>query len=193
MKEPAILWDHYSKGWFLWSSSGIPFFHRPNDVRAVLRPDGMRVSRSLARSLNSGRFQATFDTCFAEVMHGCADRPASWLTPVHHRIFREAHRNGWAHSAEVWVDGRLAGGVYGVAVGRVFCGESMFTRETGAGKAAHWALMHRLEECGFELLDSQFLNPHTESLGVVEIPAEEFDRILRHGLAEPKPVWRNDP
>ena len=135
-------------------------------------------SRSLRRRIRRGDFEVRIDTAFAEVVAACA-RPRSrrdgvWITPSLQAAYRELHRLGYAHSVEAWREGRLAGGVFGVAVGGLFAAESMFHRETDASKVALAHLVERLKRRGFELLDIQVLTPHTARLGAREIPRRQY-------------------
>ena len=163
-------------------SSEVLWF-RP-DPRAVIPLDGFHVSRSLARTLRRGRFEVRVDTAFTTVMRGCADRPeGSWISERFVEVYGALHRAGKAHSVEAWRDGRLVGGVYGLALGGAFMAESMFHRETDASKVALAALVGRLRERGFTVLDVQYLTPHLESLGAVEITRREYERRLERALA----------
>jgi leucyl/phenylalanyl-tRNA---protein transferase len=163
--------------------SGEVLWFRP-DPRAVIPLDGFHVSRSLARTLRRGRFEVRVDTAFAAVMRGCADRPeGSWISERFVEVYGALHRAGTAHSVEAWRDRRLVGGVYGLALGGAFMAESMFHRETDASKVALAALVGRLRERGFTVLDVQYMTPHLESLGAVEITRREYERRLERALA----------
>jgi leucyl/phenylalanyl-tRNA--protein transferase len=135
--------------------------------------------------VRSGRFTATVDRSFAQVVQGCAHRAGEgvWITPDMIDAYVRLHEIGHAHSVEVWHEGELAGGVYGVTVGGLFAGESMFTRVRDASKVALVHLMERLRQCGFELFDVQFLNEHTARLGAIEIPRREYLARLRRAIA----------
>ncbi|HTY78443.1 MAG TPA: leucyl/phenylalanyl-tRNA--protein transferase [Candidatus Bathyarchaeia archaeon] len=162
--------------------SGEVLWFRP-DPRAIIPLDGFHVSRSLARTLKGGRFEIRLDTDFEGVMRGCADRPeGSWIDERFVEVYGALHRAGKAHSVEAWREGRLAGGTYGVAVGGAFMAESMFHRETDASKVALAALVERLGERGFTLLDVQYLTPHLASLGAVEISRREYEARLVRAL-----------
>jgi leucyl/phenylalanyl-tRNA---protein transferase len=153
------------------------------DPRAVIPLDGFHVSRSLARTLRRAVFEVRVDTDFEGVMRGCADRPeGTWISERFVEVYGALHRAGKAHSVEAWRGGRLAGGVYGLALGGAFMAESMFHRETDASKVALAALTSRLRERGFILLDVQYLTPHLESLGAVEIARREYERQLEEAL-----------
>ena len=163
--------------------SGEVLWFRP-DPRTVIPLDGFHVSRSLARTLRRGRFEVRVDTAFATVMRGCADRPeGSWISERFVEVYGALHRAGKAHSVEAWRDRRLVGGVYGLALGGAFMAESMFHRETDASKVALAALVGRLSERGFTVLDVQYMTPHLESLGAVEITRREYERRLERALA----------
>lgn len=160
------------------------------DPRGVLPLQGLSVSRSLRRSTR--RFTVTVDTSFAQVVAACADpdRDGAWITPHVREAYERLHRLGWAHSVECWRDGVLAGGLYGVAIGGLFAGESMFHRETDASKVALVHLVELLRSSGDadrRLLDVQWRTEHLASLGVVELPREEYLRRLRTALALPLP------
>jgi leucyl/phenylalanyl-tRNA--protein transferase len=162
--------------------SGEVLWFRP-DPRAVIPLDGFHVSRSLARTIRRGRFEIRVDTDFEGVMRGCADRrEGSWIDGRFVDVYAALHRAGKAHSVEAWREGRLVGGTYGVALGGAFMAESMFHRETDASKVALAALVSRLWERRFILLDVQYLTPHLESLGAIEIPRHEYERRLAHAL-----------
>ena len=160
------------------------------DPRAVIPLDGLRVSRSLRKS--AGRFEIRVDTAFAEVVAGCADprRSGAWITADIARAYLRLHELGWAHSVEAWAGGRLAGGLYGIGIGRFFAGESMFHRETDASKVALMGLVARLDGAGGLLLDVQWLTPHLASLGAVEIPRRRYLSLLGAALDGPPAQWR---
>ncbi len=153
------------------------------DPRGVIPLDGLRVSRSLRRSV--GRFEVRVDTEFEQVMRACADphRPHGWIDDEFVAAYVRLHELGWTHSVETWRDGRLVGGLYGVAIGGLFAGESMFHRESDASKVALVALVARLRARGAPLLDVQWVTPHLASLGAVPISREEYGRRLRTAVA----------
>ena len=156
------------------------------DPRAVIPLDGFHVSHSLARTLRRAVFEVRVDTDFEGVMRGCADRPeGTWISERFVEVYGALHRAGKAHSVEAWREGRLAGGVYGLALGGAFMAESMFHRETDASKVALAALTSRLRERGFILLDVQYVTAHLESLGAIEITRREYERRLERALALP--------
>jgi leucyl/phenylalanyl-tRNA---protein transferase len=158
--------------------------------RGVLPLDGLRVSRSLRRSVRD--YEIRVDSAFDEVMAACgsADRPDGWITAEFRRAYGRLHRLGWAHSVETWRDGRLAGGLYGVAVGGLFAGESMFHRERDASKVALVALVElmRDEHAERRVLDVQWQTPHLASLGVVRRPRADYLEALRCSLDVPCPA-----
>jgi leucyl/phenylalanyl-tRNA--protein transferase len=159
------------------------------DPRGILPIEALKISRSLRRSCAT--FEIRVDTVFDDVVAACADsrRPGRWITPRIGEAYRRLHDLGWAHSVECWRDGRLAGGLYGVDVGGLFAGESMFHRETDASKAALVALVGMLAEDGEprRLLDVQWRTDHLASLGVVEIGRDEYRRRLAVALTAPRP------
>ena len=157
-------------------------WYRP-DPRAIIPLDGFHISRSLARTLRRGRFEARVNTCFDEVMRACGERAeGTWITDEFIDVYGSLHRAGLAHSVEVYLDGVLAGGTYGVALGGAFMAESMFHRETDASKVALAHLVERLNACGFTLLDVQFLTPHLASLGAIETSHRSYLRRLDAAL-----------
>jgi len=184
--EPATLLDAYAHGIFPWpTSDGTVYWWSP-DPRAVLPLDGLHISRSLARTLRSGRLRCTLDQAFAAVVAGCADRPGegTWITAGMAIAYEELHALGHAHSVEVWDAGRtLVGGLYGVALGGAFMGESMFHRVPDASKVALVHLADRLRRAGFALLDAQVPTPHLERLGARSVQRSEYLRRLEAALA----------
>jgi leucyl/phenylalanyl-tRNA---protein transferase len=188
--QPGTLLAAYRSGLF---PMGIGRHGRPPiggwspDPRGVLPLDGLHVSRSLRRSLR--RFEVRVDTAFADVVAGCADprRDGRWITPDIREAYTVLHHLGWAHSVETWVDGRLVGGLYGVAVGGLFAGESMFHHATDASKAALVGLVELMTADGDSrrLLDVQWRTPHLATLGVVELPRAEYLRRLALALEAP--------
>lgn len=150
--------------------------------RGILPLNGFHVSRSLARTLRRGAYDIRIDTAFADVVDGCADRAETWINADIRTQFIELQRRGKAHSLEVWQDGHLTGGVYGVALGAAFFGESMFSRRRDTSKIALTYLVHRLRHGGFELFDTQFVTDHLASLGAIEIPRPAFHTRLERAL-----------
>jgi leucyl/phenylalanyl-tRNA--protein transferase len=182
--RPDRLLLAYRRGIFPWYSADEPIYWWSPDPRAIFELDGLRLSRRLKRTLRSGRFQITVNRDFAGVIHGCADRPGAgqWITPAMSVAYTRLHQRGHAHSIEVWHAGTLAGGLYGVALGGLFAGESMFTRVRDASKVALAFVVERLRQRGFQLFDIQFRTEHTGRLGAVEIPRKEYLKRLRQAL-----------
>jgi leucyl/phenylalanyl-tRNA---protein transferase len=183
--RPERLIEAYRKGIFPWYDEGLPICWWSPDPRAIFELDGMHVSRRLARTVRSNRFSLTVNRDFAGVIRGCADRPGdgTWITAEMIQAYELLHRLSFAHSVEVWRDGSLAGGLYGVAIGGLFAGESMFSRQRDASKVGLVFLVDRLRQRGFKLFDIQFLNEHTARLGAVEIPRRDYLSRLRTALA----------
>jgi len=156
--------------------------------RAILPLDGFHLSRSLRKTIRSDRFRITADAAFDQVIALCAesapDRPDTWINPPIERVFIELHGRGFAHSVECWDGDRLVGGLYGLALGRAFFGESMVSRARDASKVAIAALVARLRVGGFRLLDCQFMTDHLNSLGAVEIGRETYLSLLSDALGE---------
>ncbi|MCB1343249.1 MAG: leucyl/phenylalanyl-tRNA--protein transferase [Pseudooceanicola sp.] len=150
--------------------------------RGVFPLDDFHISRSLARRLRRGGYRVARNEDFAGVLDGCADRADTWINEEIRALYLELHRRGHAHSFEVWMDGALAGGVYGVVLGAAFFGESMFSRRTDASKIALAYLVDVLRRGGFTLFDTQFLTEHLASLGAVEIPRAAYHRQLEQAL-----------
>lgn len=154
--------------------------------RGVLPLDRFRLSRSLAKTLRSERYQTTADAAFGEVVRLCAetapDRPSTWINHTIENSVALLHETGHAHSIETWRDGELVGGLYGIRLGRAFFGESMFSRATDASKVALAHLVARLQAGGFTLLDCQFITPHLASLGAVEIDRKDYMVLLSAAL-----------
>jgi leucyl/phenylalanyl-tRNA--protein transferase len=150
--------------------------------RGILPLDGFHISRSLARHMRTEPFVIRVDTDFAGVLSGCADREETWINDTIHRLYMALHITGFAHSIEVWDGDELVGGVYGVAVGAAFFGESMFSRRTDASKIALAYLVDRLRVGGFTLLDTQFITPHLASMGGIEISRASYHKRLESAL-----------
>ncbi len=177
--DPDWLLDAYRHGVFPWpSGDGEPMLWWSPDPRSILPLDGFRVSRRLRRTIRSGRFEVACDRDFAAVLGGCATGPGreegTWPTPAMRAAYQRMHDLGHAHSVEAWREGRLVGGVYGLAFGGLFAAESMFHYETDASKVALAALVSHLGARGYRLLDIQQWTPHTGSLGAVEISRDDY-------------------
>lgn len=152
------------------------------DPRSVIPLDGLRVPRSLRRAVGRGTFEVTVDLDFPAVLAGCADREETWISPAIAEAYTALWREGYGHSVECRAGGELAGGLYGVAIGGAFFGESMFSRRADASKVALVHLVRILREGGFALLDVQFLTPHLGRLGAVEIPRAAYLRALSSAI-----------
>lgn len=172
----------YQRGIFPWYSEGEPILWWSPDPRCVFYPDRIHISRRLRRTLRQGRFQVTFNRDFAEVVHACAaPRPGqhgTWLLPEMREAYIQLYRAGHAQSVEVWQDGILVGGLYGVAMGKLFCAESMFSRVRDASKIALIRLGQNCTESGIELIDAQIGSPHLYRMGAVDISRVEFQDLL---------------
>jgi len=153
-------------------------------VRGIIPMDGFHISRSLAKRLRQQPFRVTVDRNFKGVLDGCADRDETWINAPLYSVYSELHALGFAHSVEVWGENGLAGGVFGIALGGAFFGESMFSREKDASKIAMAYLMARLNYGGFKLFDTQFLTDHLASRGAAELPRAAYQRILANALKE---------
>lgn len=186
--KPERLLYAYRNGIFPWFGPDQPILWWAPDPRLVLFPEQLRISRSLSRTLRKQLFTITFDTAFAQVVRECAaPRPGqagTWITPEMQAAYRHMHELGHAHSVECWQQGELVGGLYGIAIGHVFFGESMFTRVTDASKVGFVALVQKLQASGYRLIDCQVHTAHLESLGAAMIPRREFTRLLK------RETWR---
>ncbi len=152
------------------------------DPRAVLEHENLHVSRSLRSTMRKGIYEVRMDTAFKAVVRCCADREETWINETFIHAYTQLHDAGFAHSVEAWKYGELVGGLYGVAIGGAFMGESMFSYATDASKVCLVALVMHLRARGFALHDTQFLTPHLASLGVTEIPRSMYERRLREAL-----------
>ncbi len=187
---PARLLNAYRNGIFPWYSEGQPILWWTPDPRTVFRTDRVRLSSRFRRSLRRSGWQLRADTAFAEVLARCAQSPrpgqdGTWITGAMRAAYGELHRLGHAHSVEVFNGDRLVGGIYGVAVGRMFFGESMFSAESGGSKAALAGLAQRLRDWGWPLIDAQVENGHLLSLGAESWPRPEFLRQVAQLTAAP--------
>ncbi|WP_275259730.1 leucyl/phenylalanyl-tRNA--protein transferase [Gemmobacter caeruleus] len=154
-------------------------------MRGILPLDGFHLSRSLAKEMRRGGFEIVANRDFAGVLAGCADRPETWINGQIRDLYLALHARGHAHSLELWEDGALRGGTYGVTLGRAFFGESMFSRRRSASKIVLAHLVARLKARGFVLLDTQFLTPHLATLGGIEIPRAAYQARLAKALQGP--------
>lgn len=181
---PELLLHAYSVGVFPMSESRDDpdvFWVDPRQ-RGILPLDGFHISRRLARRMHSGRFDISFDKDFNGVVTGCANRDETWINDTIQSLYAQLHRMGQAHSIEVWQDGTLVGGVYGVVLGTAFFGESMFSTRTDASKVALAYLTDHLRLGGFTLFDTQFITPHLASLGAIEISRGAYRQQLADAI-----------
>ncbi len=186
--SPARLLNAYRHGAFPWYSEGEPILWWSPNPRCVLFPEKFKISRSLRKTLKNRLFEVRYDSAFAHVMQGCAEpRPGqsgTWITRDMYRAFLSMHELGYAHSVECWQENRLVGGLYGMAIGRVFFGESMFSRVSDASKVALAHLCDTLLARGFRLIDSQVHTGHLQSLGAEMIPRPRFAEMIKNYTAE---------
>ena len=186
----------YQQGIFPWFNPGQPILWWSPDPRMILFPENLHVSHSLARVIRKRNYEIRLDTAFAEVMKACAEpragREGTWIAPAIIEAYTELHKLGVAHSIETWIDGKLAGGLYGVALGRVFYGESMFARTSDASKIAFVYLVRQLQRWRFELIDCQMNTAHLARFGAAEISRSEFIRYLDVEVTQSPPLWRFD-
>jgi leucyl/phenylalanyl-tRNA--protein transferase len=183
---PSILLSAYCQGWFpMADEDGTVYWYDP-DPRTILPLDGFHISWSLARRLRRGGFDIRYDTAFRQVMAACAapapGREETWISDEFIDVYTQLHEAGFAHSVEVWTKGELVGGVYGVSIGGLYAGESMFSRRTNASKIALVHLVERLNGNGFSLFDVQFTTDHLKRLGAIEIPRNQYKERLAHAL-----------
>jgi leucyl/phenylalanyl-tRNA--protein transferase len=192
LSEERLITAYYM-GIFPWYSDPDPILWWSPDPRLVLFPSELKVSRRLQRTIRSETFRITMDTDFAQVIRSCAEIPrkhgkGTWVTPEMVTAYCRLHATGFAHSVEAWHQGRLAGGLYGVAIGRCFFGESMFSKKSNASKIAFIKLVEYLSEKKFHLVDCQVATAHLKNFGAREIPRTEFLKIL--GKARELPSLR---
>jgi leucyl/phenylalanyl-tRNA---protein transferase len=186
---PERLLEAYRHGIFPWFSEGDPILWWSPDPRMVLYPGELKVSRSLRRTIAHGTYETRMDTAFRAVIEACAaprdGHAGTWIVPEMVAAYTRLHELGHAHSVESWRDGELAGGLYGVALGKVFFGESMFTRAPDASKVALAALVERLRGHGYRVIDCQQATAHLASLGAREIPRKAFAQLLQESIQYP--------
>lgn len=183
--HPVDLLNAYCQGAFpMGDDDGSISWFRPR-MRGILPVAEFHVPRRFEQFLRKCPFEVRWNTAFGDVMRGCADRETTWINESILETYEALHRAGFAHSAEVWREGRLVGGVYGVAIGGAFFGESMFSRETQASKVALTALQRRLGERGFILHDTQWTTPHLAQFGGHEIPSEDYLNLLERAVRLP--------
>ena len=190
----------YRRGIFPWYEVGQPILWWSPDPRLVLFPDELKISRSLRKVLRKEQFEIRFDTAFQEVIKSCADirkkqGEGTWIIPEMQQAYTELHQEGFAHSVESWLDGKLVGGLYGISMGQCFFGESMFSKMNNSSKVALVALADFSQRVGIKLIDCQMTTPHLLSLGAREIKREVFLKMLKKHLQTPsiKGLWNNGP
>ncbi len=185
--EPDRLLVAYAAGIFPWYSEGQPILWHSPDPRMVLRPRELKISKSMMRTLRHVTLEIRCDTAFREVIHECAAIPrpyqtGTWITPEMIDAYADLYERGLAHSVEAWLDDRMVGGLYGVALGGCFFGESMFSIERDASKVAFVQLVQQLVDWNFDLIDCQVYTDHLASMGAVEMARGKFLRLLRTSL-----------
>ena len=184
----------YRRGIFPWFNAGQPILWWSPDPRMVLLPQALHVPDSLRRVMRRQQYEIRVDSAFAAVMQACsaprAGQAGSWISREMIAAYTALHELGLAHSIETWIDGKLAGGLYGVALGRVFYGESMFARVSDASKIAFVHLVRQLQQWQFELIDCQMNTAHLARFGAVEMGRAEFIRLLANGLKMTAPNWQ---
>lgn len=191
---PEVLLSAYMQGVFPWYSNDQPILWWSPDPRAVLFPCQIKVSRSLQKTLKNGGYTVTFDQDFNAVIQACAaprkqdsspDSPDTWITAEMITAYRKLHQLGYAHSVEVWQEGQLVGGLYGLAIDRIFFGESMFHRRPDASKVGFVQLVKHLQKLDFKLIDCQQATHHLQSLGATTIPRQRFLSMLDQYCVDP--------
>ncbi|HUH38374.1 MAG TPA: leucyl/phenylalanyl-tRNA--protein transferase [Spongiibacteraceae bacterium] len=195
--SPERLISAYHRGIFPWYEDPQPVLWWSPDPRCILFPDQVHIPRRLARKLRSDTFELSFDRAFPEVIAACGTlssrRPGTWITADMRNAYTVLHELGQAHSVEVWQDRQLVGGLYGVAIGRVFFGESMFSRTADASKIALISLGAQLQRWGFAFIDCQVSNPHMARMGALEVSRADFLDLLRPAIGQSSaapPDWR---
>lgn len=187
--SPERIVDAYSHGIFPWFSEGDPILWWSPDPRMVLFPDELKVSHSLRKRVQHGDYETRFDTNFRTVMERCSEprdgQGGTWILPEMIDAYTELHRRGFAHSVESWLDGELVGGLYGMALGKVFFGESMFSRAPDASKVALFRLVERLKADDFRVIDCQQATSHLASLGARQIPRKAFAQLVQESIQCP--------
>lgn len=196
--NPDRILAAYRQGIFPWFNPGDPILWWSPNPRTVIFPETHHVSKSLRKTLRKGLYRVTFDRAFVQVMQGCAAprnyANSTWISEAIIASYTELHRRGFCHSVEVWLGEELVGGLYGMALGKVFFGESMFSRADNASKVGFTYLVRTLRDWGFQLIDCQVANEHLFSLGAKEIPREDFQELLLNftNLASNYPqTWSN--
>ncbi len=192
------LLDAYRKGIFPWYSDNQPILWWSPDPRSILYPQNLHISKSLHKTLRKEIFTTTFDQAFTTVIESCAhgetrkEQSGTWITGEMRAAYCRLHELGYAHSVESWQDGVLVGGLYGIALGAAFFGESMFSLRTDASKVALTVLVEQLRKWQFHFIDCQVQSAHLDSMGAINIPRSRFLRELQNALAIPDPnLWRS--
>lgn len=194
---PERLLDAYAHGIFPWFNDDSPILWWSPDPRMVLFPRELKISRSLCKNVKNMQYEIRIDSAFQDVMAACAaprpGQPGTWITPHMQDAYLRLHQMGFAHSIETWIDGKLSGGLYGVSLGKVFFGESMFSNQANASKLALVHLVDQLHSQQFELVDCQMNTAHLASLGAREIPRGEFTTTLAKLINYPYSAqpWRS--
>jgi len=195
--SPRRLLSAYSLGIFPWYNPGEPILWWTPDPRSVVYPNEFKPSRSLKKLINRKTFTVTMDTCFSDVITLCAqprrNEAGTWIDKDINKAYNQLHEIGFAHSVEVWFEGKLVGGLYGIALGKAFFGESMFSTMDNASKVAFASLCEQLTKWQFEIIDCQVHNPHLASLGAVEIPRKTFLNQLSSAIKKDEQgLWQID-
>lgn len=187
--SPERILSAYQQGIFPWFNPDDPILWWSPSPRTVIYPNQLHISKSLRKVLNKEIYRVTFDNCFENVMRACAAprsySDGTWISEDIIAGYTALHRRGFAHSVEVWQENQLVGGLYGMALGRIFFGESMFSCADNASKYGFAYLVRQLSQWDFQLIDCQVANDHLFSLGAIEIPREEFQKILVNFVHEP--------
>lgn len=180
--RPERILMAYQNGIFPWFNPEDPVLWWSPNPRTIFYPDEVHVSRSLQKMIRKQIYKVTFDKCFSDVIRACSQprvyADGTWISDGIIAVYSELHERGYAHSVEVWKGDELVGGLYGMALGKIFFGESMFSRADNASKVGFVQLAKQLSDWGFAIIDAQVANPHLFSLGAVEIPRAEFQQIL---------------
>lgn len=184
----------YQQGIFPWYEEGQPILWWSPDPRLVIEPANLKISRSLRKVLKKQIFQIKTDTAFAQVIRACGaprrQSQSTWITPAMEQAYNRLHKLGYAHSVESWHEGQLAGGLYGIYLGKCFFGESMFSQKNDASKVAFVALVEQMRAWGGELIDCQVTSNHLISMGAHEIPRHEFLKRLQYAIEYPTPLQK---
>ena len=186
MIDPDLLLHAYRLGVFPMAMEDGEIRWFSPDPRTILPLEAFHIPHGLKRERRAQKIEIRFNTAFADVIRACADRPDTWINHEIIESYTRLHELGWAHSVEAWSPNELVGGLYGVAIGGAFFGESMFHRATGASKIALWALVEQLQAQRFTLLDTQWLTPHLEQFGAKEIPRQLYLHLLNAAVDLPR-------